>query len=186
MPSYSFKRAPGAVTADYKLIEGGDKYNLSRGTLTDPNNISVASVVNYSVANNIIAASTSWSSITAQVYETRKVDFVSYLVNSVPSEFIPESEISYWTFEKKTFFAVTTSTISYSFSETINYNKETLEFNVIRNNNPAYVKALYEFLKNTPGFEPFPVEMYNEVRTAVLQILADEQTDIPIDFEVAG
>ena len=185
MPTYSFKRAPGAVTADYKLIDKGDKYNLSRGSLADPDNISVASVVNYSVASNIIAASTSWTSISDQVYETRKTDFVSYLINSVPSDFIPAGEISYWTPNKKTFFAVTT-TKKIRFSETINYNEETLEFNVIRNNDPAYVEALYQFLKDTLGLDQFPVEIYNEVRTTVLQILANEQTDIPIEFEVAG
>jgi hypothetical protein len=194
MPTYSFKRAPGAVTADYKLIAGGDKYNLSRGTLADPNNISVASVVNYSVAANIIAASASWTSISSQVYETKKVDFISYLVNSVPSEFIPDDDIAYWMFEKKTFFAVTKPpkpgpiAPPPPFSETINYNEETLEFNVIRNNDVAYVKALNLFLEESSLVSEWPMELYNSVRTSVLETLSTEGADIPppIDFELAG
>lgn len=187
MPSYSFKRAPGAVISDFKLVDGGDKYNLVRGSLSDSGNISVASVVNYSVASNIIAASTVWGNVSPTTYDTRKTDFISYLINSVPSEFIPDNQISYWTFDKKTFFAVTVEQPFIEiegqvppFSETVNYNPDTLEFNVIRNNNPNYVKALYNFLTSSPNIGEWFVEGYNEFRDAALTVLSNEQTDIEL------
>jgi hypothetical protein len=188
MPSYSFKRAPSAVTSDYKVISDGDKYSFFRGTTTDFYNVSAACVVNYGVAQNIISSSGSWTGIPPAVYESQKSSILSIL-GTIPSQIFGK-KVAYYLYGEgvPTYFAIFIDSESgIYFSETLNYNEKSLEFNILRNSNPAYVTALSIFLTTGGVFQnTFDAGAYEAIRAYALDAITSEGGDVaPIDVEIA-
>lgn len=191
MPTFSFKRAPSAVTSDYKVISDGDKYSFFRGTTSDYYNVSAACVVNYDVAQNIISSSLSWEGIFENTYNTQKSTILSIL-NTTPADLYGK-KVSYYAIGEgsPTCFAIRLEPEQgIYFSETVNYNEKSLEFNVLRNNNPSYVQALKTFLDNYGGGSIFyntatsDQGTYESYRSAALNAISSEGTDAPIDVDI--
>jgi len=188
MPNYTFKRAPSLVTSDYKVISDGDKYSFFRGTTSDYYNVSAACVVNYGVAQNIISASSSWEGIFEGTYNTQKSTILSIL-GTTPNQ-IYGKKVTYYAYSPDTteifpsFFAIridTSTDPGLYFSETVNYNEKTLEFNILRNNNPAYVQALVYFLTSGGVFQNNSDQgTYESFRAAALNAITSEGGDVEI------
>jgi len=188
MPTFSFKRAPGATTSDYKVISGGDKYVFARGSTADYYNVSAACVVNYGVANSIISSSTTWAGITEATFDTQKSSILTIL-GSTPSQIFGK-KVTYYAYSPNgegdpTYFAIKLDPDSgIYFSETVNYNEKSLEFNILRNSNPAYVTALVNFLTVNGLFQNNSDEStYETFRIKALSAITTEGGDVgePID-----
>ena len=187
MPSYTFKRAPSSTISDYKVISGGDKYIFARGSSVDAGNVSAACVVNYGIANNIISSSTTWTGITEDTFNTQKSNVLSILATR-PSQ-IYGKKVTYYAYGEgtPTYFAIRLEPDSVYFSETVNYNERSLEFNILRNSNPAYVTALVSFLTSNGVFTNNSNQgIYEEYRGYALNAINSEAGDVieapPVGF----
>ena len=171
MPSYSFKRPPSG-TADYKVISGGDKYTFFSENAAAKSK-AMGSVVNYGIANFIINQASSWSTISEQDYETKKVNVKDSSIKDAPSFiFGEEAKIYYWYYDPNytgegTYFATyIDKKKNQFFSETLNISDSRQEYNILRNEDEFYVNQLIQFLKisEVKVFENWWGETYNKIR----------------------
>lgn len=192
MPDYVFKRPPTAI-ADYKLINGGDKYAFFGNSVAS---VSMGTIINYSVASAIINQSTSWISIPEATYDTKRETVLSSL-ELRPDQIFPTGEfmlnpLSYFLYEAPfgggiTYFAILTGETGFetSFSEAATYNESTLEYTILRNFNEPYNNALLTFLQENG--KKFPPKEYNLYRDATYKAIQTDGRDgevilIPIDL----
>lgn len=170
MANFSYKQAPNSGP-QYKVVLGGDKYTFF---YDDKNNSVMGTVVNYSVANNILNQASGWSTVSVGAYDTNRTNTLNRLAD--PPGVIHRGT-EYFVLNKETFFAIYIDDNVLDgtyFSETVNYNRETLEYNILRNGNPTYVTNLYNFLKRDGGGEPIDQDFYNEIRLFAYDEIVNE------------
>jgi|LakMenEpi03Aug12_release.lakeMendotaPanAssembly.Ray.scaffolds.fasta_scaffold183296_2 hypothetical protein len=169
MPSYAFKRPPTS-TADYKLIDKGDKYTFfGETTFTKV----MGSVVNYKVAQFILTQAAGWSNVSEQDYESKKETLKGGLETAPSNLGFPDIEgiLVYYYYDpfdsgEGTWFAIyMNQKAGIYFSETMNVSDSRQEYNILRNTQAVYVENLFYFLKeNGKFFDYYYSESYNKTR----------------------
>lgn len=190
MPSYAFKRPPTS-TADYKLIDKGDKYTFfGETTFTKV----MGSVVNYKVAQFILTQAAGWSNVSEQDYESKKETLKGGLETAPSNLGFPDIEgiLVYYYYDpfdsgEGTWFAIyINQKAGIYFSETMNVSDSRQEYNILRNTQAVYVENLFYFLKqNGKFFDYYYSEEYNKIRERAYTYSWTEAVGetIPIDKE---
>lgn len=190
MPSYAFKRPPTS-TADYKLIDKGDKYTFfGETTFTKV----MGSVVNYKVAQFILTQAAGWSNVSEQDYESKKETLKGGLETAPSNLGFPDIEgiLVYYYYDpfdsgEGTWFAIyMNQKAGIYFSETMNVSDSRQEYNILRNTQAVYVENLFYFLKqNGKFFDYYYSEEYNKTRERAYTYSWTEAVGetIPIDKE---
>lgn len=128
-----YRQSPSSFNTQYQVDTTGDSYTLISGNSST--NYGVATVVNYSVAANIQNNSGSWTTVTPTFFNEKKSTIISTLssssgYNTIKDQAYKISKTSYVLFS------------NFDWVEQINNNGDTLEYSVLRNDDPTYVNAL--------------------------------------------
>jgi hypothetical protein len=128
-----YRQSPSSFNTQYQVDTTGDSYTLISGNSST--NYGVATVVNYSVAANIQNNSTFWQTVTPTFFNEKKSTILSALndtsdYNTIKDQAYQITKTSYILFS------------NFDWVEQINNNADTLEYSVLRNDDPTYVNAL--------------------------------------------
>ena len=193
----AYRQSPSSATTQYQVDTTGDSYTLVTG---DPNqsseNIGIATVVNYSVAANIQNNSALWAGVSPSFFDEKKNTIINALGDN--TSMMENKEVLYYQINEFSYAAVVGVSgdiiipipvpgpgldlggggmpIAISegvFVEQITVNPNTLEYAVLRNNNPTFVNTFANFLRfNANPIKKDAAQTYSGLRaTALSEVL---------------